>query len=132
MRSIRTAIGATKIDPDLLPVQRSYNMRLAPSHQRLSGEAGIGAQDDLYLRPACPDLTDNAGRLFHRAGTGIDFRMPKPGGKEMPTAEDVERRIAVRVVIALEEPAFQMAVQRIIGRIEIEHDLARRLGMRVE
>ena len=50
----------------------------------------------------------------------------------MPAAEDVERQIAVAVVVAVEEAAFLMAVQRIVGRIEIEHDLFGRFAMRIE
>jgi hypothetical protein len=41
----------------------------------------------------------------------------------MPAAEDVQRQIAVTVVIAVKEPAFLMPVQRIVGRVEIEDDL---------
>ena len=50
----------------------------------------------------------------------------------MAAAEDVERQVAVTVVVAVEEPAFLMAVQRIVGGIEIERDLRRRLGVGVE
>ena len=32
----------------------------------------------------------------------------------------------------MEEPAFLMAVQRIVGGVEVEDDLLRSLGMRVE
>jgi hypothetical protein len=35
-------------------------------------------------------------------------------------AEDVERQIAVAVIIAKKEPALLMAVQRVIGGIQIE------------
>lgn len=38
----------------------------------------------------------------------------------------VERQVAVAVVVAVEEPAFLVTVQRVIGGVEIEHDLARR------
>ena len=52
--------------------------------------------------------------------------------KEMPAAEHVERQVAVAVVIAVKEPAFLVAVQRVVGRVEVEHDLARRFLMGVE
>ena len=44
----------------------------------------------------------------------------------MAPAEHVERQVAVAVVIAVEEPPLLLAVQRIVGRIEIEDDLLRR------
>ena len=50
----------------------------------------------------------------------------------MPAAEHVERQVAVRVIITMEEPAFLSAVQRNVGIVEIEHDLARRTLMRLQ
>ena len=50
----------------------------------------------------------------------------------MPPAEHVKRKVAVAVVVAVKEAAFLIPVQRIVGRVEIEHDLARRFLMRVE
>ena len=44
----------------------------------------------------------------------------------MPAAEGVERQIAVIVVVAVEEAAFLHAVERDVGVVEIDHDLARR------
>jgi hypothetical protein len=38
-------------------------------------------------------------------------------------AEDVERQVAGAVVIAVEEAAFLVARQRIIGGVEVKHDL---------
>ena len=43
----------------------------------------------------------------------------------MPATEDVERHIAVAVVVAVEEPPFLLAVQRIVSRVEIEDDFRR-------
>jgi len=50
----------------------------------------------------------------------------------MAAAEHVERQIAVAIVIAVEEPALLLAVQRIIRRIEVENDLFRRALMRIQ
>jgi hypothetical protein len=50
----------------------------------------------------------------------------------MPAAERVERPIAVAVIIALKEPPLLMAMQGIVGSIEVQHDLARRLAVRLE
>src|SRR5215204_3565580 len=44
----------------------------------------------------------------------------------------IERQIAVAVVIAVEESPFLRSMQRIIGGVEIERDLARRLGVGIE
>ena len=50
----------------------------------------------------------------------------------MPAAEHVERQVAVAVVIAVEEPALLLPVQRIVGRVEIEDDLLRGALMRLQ
>jgi len=47
----------------------------------------------------------------------------------MPAAEHVERQVAVAVMAAVKEPAFLVAVQRVVGRVEVENDLFGRLGV---
>ena len=84
------------------------------------------------MRPARADLADDPLDLLDRAGGAVDIGAPQLGRQQMPAAEDVERQVAVAVVIAVEEPAFLMAMQRIVGRIEIEHDLPWRLRVRLE
>jgi len=41
----------------------------------------------------------------------------------VPAAEHIERQIAVAVVIAVEETLLLMAVQRVVGGIQIDGDL---------
>jgi hypothetical protein len=50
----------------------------------------------------------------------------------MPPAEHVERQIAVAVIIAVEEAALLMPVQRVVGGVEVQGDLRRRRRMGVE
>jgi hypothetical protein len=48
----------------------------------------------------------------------------------MPAAEDVERQVAVGVVVAVEEAALLVPVQGHVGGVEIEDDLpGRRLAV---
>jgi hypothetical protein len=51
-------------------------------------------------------LGDDARHLRDRLGAGIDVRAAQLGRQQMPPAEDVERQIAVAVVIAVEEAPF--------------------------
>jgi hypothetical protein len=67
--------------------------------------------------------------LLDRAGCRVDRRAPQLGGQQMAAAEHVERQVAVAVVITVEEPPLLLAVQRIIGRIEVENDPPRRTLM---
>jgi hypothetical protein len=48
----------------------------------------------------------------------------------MPPAKNVQRQIAVGFVIAVKEAPFLLAMQRIVGGVEVERDLARRRAMR--
>ena len=50
----------------------------------------------------------------------------------MPAAEHVERQIAPAVVVAVEEPALLVAVQRIVGGVKVENDLLGRRAVRLQ
>ena len=56
------------------------------------------------------------------------FGAPELRRQQMAAAEDVKRQVAVAVVVAMEEPPLLVAVQRVVGGVEIEHDLLRRAG----
>ena len=59
---------------------------------------------------------------------GVDVGAAELGREQVPAAEHVQRQIAVAVIVAVEEAALLVAVQRIIGGVEIEDDpLGRRL-----
>jgi hypothetical protein len=114
------------------PKQKIDAVVLAPSHQPLAGKARIGAQHDAYSRPAAADLGDNPAHFFDAAGTGVDVSRAQFGRQQMPAAVDVKRQIAVVVVVAVEEASLLMAMQRVVGGIEVKNDLWRRRGVRVE
>jgi len=66
------------------------------------------------------------------AGAVEEVARPELGRQQMAAAERVQGKIAVAVVIAVEEPAFLMAVQRVVGGVEVENDLFGRPCMRLE
>src|SRR4051812_10847422 len=66
--------------------------------------------------------------LLDRPGTRIDVGAAQLGGQEMPAAEHVKRQVAVAIIVAMEKAAFLMPVDRVIGRVEVQDDLARGLG----
>jgi len=63
-------------------------------------------------------------------GRAVDLGTAQLGRQQVPAAEDVERQIAVAIVIPVEEPALLMAVDRIVGGVEIEGDLFGRRPVR--
>ena len=64
---------------------------LTPCHQRLSGKAGVGPQQDLDLRPHTAQAGDDALDLLKGTGGGIDVGRSQQGGEQMAVREDVER-----------------------------------------
>lgn len=105
---------------------------LAPGHQLLAREAGIGAQQDAHMRPVGTDCGDDVRHLLDGAGAGVDVRAAQLGGEQMAAAEDVERQVAIAAVVGVEEAALLAAVHGIVGGVEIEDDLLRRPAMRLE
>jgi len=57
------------------------------------------------------------------SGRGVEVGAPQTRAQQMPTAEHVQRQVAVVIVIAVEEAAFLLAVQRHIGGVDVQHDL---------
>jgi hypothetical protein len=106
-------------------------VRLAPPHQRVVGKAAVGTQDDVHPRPLMTNLRYDARHLLDRAIAPGDVRTPLSRQQQVPAAEHVERQITVLVVVAVEEAALLPAVERHVGIVEIEHDLARRTLMRL-
>ena len=94
-------------------------VRFAPGHQALAREARVGPQQDANPRPARPDLDHDACDLLGRARTRIDVGAAQLGGEEMPAAEDVERKIAIRVVVAMEEATLLAPVDGIVRGVEV-------------
>jgi hypothetical protein len=56
------------------------------------------------------------------------MREPQLGTQQMLAAEDVQRQVTVMLVVAVKETAQLMPVQRIVGRVQIQHDRLARLG----
>jgi hypothetical protein len=131
LRLRRGEFGRNRLDE--APVLRQPEevidaVRLAPRHESLAREAAIGAQHNTHVRPAPADLRHDPRDLLLGTGRAVDVRAPQLRRQQVTTAEDVERQIAVAIVVAVEEPPFLMPVQRIVRSVEIEDDL---LGRRL-
>ena len=105
---------------------------LTPCHQLIAREAGIRPQHDPYFGPTRADLRNDSRHLVDRARAGIDIGPAQLGAKQMPPAKNIQRQVTVGFVIAVKEAPFLLAMQRIVGGIEIERDLAGRRAMRLD
>ena len=104
----------------------------APGHQLVAREAGIRPQQDRDPWPARADLSNDPFDLLPGAGRGVDVGTPQLGGQQVTAAEDVQRQVAVTVVVAVEEAPFLVAVERVVRGIEIENDPLGRLRVRFQ
>src|SRR3982074_1550576 len=104
----------------------------APRHQIVACKPRIRPQQNAYLGPAPADLPTDPRPLFNRARAGVDIGPAQLGAKQVPPAKNIQRQVTIGFVVAMKEAPFLLAMQRIIGGVEIEGDLARRRPMRLE
>jgi hypothetical protein len=106
-----------------------HAVRLAPVHEIVTAEAAIGTDDDGGCGPMSADVVHNAGNLFGRSIGSVVRRGPGLGCQQMPAAEDIQWQKAIAVVVAVEVPTFLIAVERIIGGIQVDDDAQRGFAM---
>src|SRR6266705_393780 len=104
----------------------------APCHQVVACEPRIRPQQNAYLGPAPADLRNDPRHLFNRARAGVDIGPAQLGAKKVPPAKNIQRQVTIGFVVAMKEAPFLRTMQRIIGGIEVEGDLAGRRPMRLE
>ena len=105
---------------------------LAPGHDLLAAEARVAADDDLHLGPALAHLRHDRGELLDAARAGVDVGGAQARTQQRLAPEDVQRQVAVVAVVAVEEAPLLVAVEWVIGGIEIEPDLLGRVTVRVQ
>src|SRR5690606_25974501 len=66
------------------------------------------------------------------AGGRVDIRWSQLGAQQMLPTKDIERQIAITTIVSMKESACLVAVQRIVGGIDVEHDFLRRCGGKLE
>ena len=102
---------------------------ITPVEQKLPAKAAITAEDNLN---GWPMRSDEVNQQFKdRSGVfrAIDLTLSKVSDQRESPAKEIQRQIAVVVVIAVEELLRLVTMQRYIRRIEVQNDLGRRLCM---
>src|SRR5205823_12578133 len=105
---------------------------LTPTHQLVAAEAGIPAENDLGGRPRRSNLRHDSLYFLHAAEGRVMIGFAQTRAEYVFSAEDVQRQIAIVVVIAMEEPTLLLAVQRQVGSLHIQDDLRRSLVVRLD
>ena len=104
----------------------AHALLLAPRHQLLAAETRIGPHHNRHPGPPPPDLPDNPLHLFRRSRRRVLIRCPQPRTQQMLAGKNIQRQVALLVVIAVEKPALLPAVQGQIRHVQIQHDAVRR------
>ena len=101
-------------------------MALAPGQQQTTAEAGVAAKDDAYPGPRLAQPGDQQFQNPRRVQRRILLRRTQVGDQQLLTAEDVERQEAIVVVVVAEVPPFLIAMNQIVGGVEVEQQFFRR------
>jgi len=99
---------------------------LAVVHDALAAKPRVAPEDDAYVgpclaQPLYQQLEDRRGMLRTVDAAGAQVR-----AQQLLATEHVQRQVAVAVVVAVEEAALLLAVQRVVGGIEVQHQFLRR------
>src|SRR5262245_13682709 len=103
--------------------EKVHVVRLAPGHHLLSRKAAVSPYENANTRPALADVGNDACHLLYGTVRRVEARHTQLGSQQMPSAEHVQRQVAITVVIAVIEPPLLLPMNRIIGGIKIEDNL---------
>ena len=107
-----------------------YPMALAPIEHPMPAERRVPPQHDAHPRPRLAKTLDQQRQYRPRVPRRIDVRRAKVRDQELAAAKRIQRQKAVPVVVPVEEAPVLMAVHRVVGRVEVNHQLARRAPVR--
>ncbi len=105
-------------------------MPVAPVQHAVAAEAGIPAQDDPHLRPDPAQAPHQQGQDRPGVFGAVDVRGPQVADQKLIATEHIKRQETVVVVIGQKETALLMAVNRIVGGVEVEDQFVGRVFAR--
>ena len=104
------------------------------SHQAISCSRAkpLSARRMICTSGQCSRIWAAMLDLLLGSGRRVDVGAAQLGRQQVATAKDIQWQVTIAIVVAVEEAALLVAVQRIVGRIEIEDDALGRRGMRLQ
>ena len=102
---------------------------LAPVQDALAAKARVATEHDANVRPDLAQPLDQQFQDGSRMARPVDVAGPQVSAQQLLAAEHVQRQVAVAVVVAMEEAPLLLAVQWVVGGVEVQHQL---LGRRVK
>ena len=100
---------------------------LAPGQQQRTAEAGVAAKDDAHPRPRLAQPGDQQFQDRRRMQRRVLLRRAQVGDQQLLAAEHVQRQEAVVVVVAAEVTPSLIAMDQIVGGVEVQHQFFRGL-----
>jgi hypothetical protein len=109
-----------------------HSIVFTPAQQFVAAKAGIAAQDNLHYWPRRSNLRHDTLYLLPAAERGVVVGFSQPRTQYLLAAKNIQREIAIVVIVAVEESPLLLAMQRQIGGIHVQHDLIRSAGVRFQ
>ncbi len=104
-----------------------HAVAFAPAEHPVPAEAAVAAEDDAHARPLLPEARHEQLQDRPRVLRAVDLRAAQIRDQQPVAAEHVEGEEAVAVVVAVEEAPLLHPVDRVVRRVEVEHQLPRGL-----
>jgi hypothetical protein len=99
---------------------------IAPAQQPPAAEAGVGAENNLHPGPGLAQALHQQVEDGAAVPGGVDVAGAKITHQQVLTAKNVEGQEAPVAVVTVKVAALLVAVDAVVGRVEIEDELGRR------
>ena len=109
-----------------------HRVAFAPVHYLVVAKARVAPHHDPHRREALPDPPDDPLQLLNAARGRVDVRRAQPRAQQVFAAEDIQRLVAMALVVAVEEPPLLGAVQRIVRGVQVQPHRLRRPPVRLQ
>ena len=129
-KPVRLARATTRRPPAAgcsCPCRRTARGRARTRKTAAEAEAGVATEDDAHARPRLAQPSDQQFQIA-AACSAASFFAGRRGDQQLLATEHVQRQETVVVVIGAEVTSFLIAMDQIVGGIEVEHQFFRVAG----
>jgi hypothetical protein len=98
-------------------------MVFAPAQQLFTAKTTISTDNYLGIRPTGTNTFHDRYQLFHRTCRSIIVGRTQSSTEQMLSAKNIQRQVTVGLVIPMKKAPLLVAVQRVVGSIDIKDNL---------
>ena len=92
-----------------------HPMLFTPAHQLFAAESAVAQNDDLNMLPPIADQAHDPIQFLRYPFDGIHIGGAKLRAQQVIAAADIQRQVAVAIVVAVEEPSLLFAMQFVVS-----------------